>query len=108
AIVVAACMVVVACGGDSSGTTTPPTGTAVVSMPGFTFTPFTTTISVGGTVSFDFPAEPHNVIFQKVTGAPSDIPQTTSRSVSRTFTVAGTFPYDCLIHPGMSGVVVVK
>jgi plastocyanin len=81
--------------------------TAVVSMPGFSFVPFTTTIKVGASVEYDFPAESHNVIFQLVNGAPTDIQQTVNQKVSRRFTVAGTFPYDCTIHPGMSGQVIV-
>jgi plastocyanin len=59
-------------------------------------------------VLFDFPAEPHNVIFTRLTGAPQDIQATVNRTVSRRFTVAGDFPYDCTIHPGMSGVIVVE
>lgn len=81
---------------------------AVVSMPGFSFVPFTMTIPVGGTVTFDFPSEPHNVIFARVAGAPADIQVTSSRKVLRTFDTAGTFPYDCTVHPGMSGVVVAR
>ena len=77
-------------------------------MPGFSFVPFTTTIDRGGSVVFDFPAEPHNVIFARVTGAPHDIQTTSSRRVSRKFDVAGSFDYDCTLHPGMSGVVVVR
>jgi len=89
-------------------TVTPnPSGSATVSMPGFSFSPFTTTIIVGGTVIYDFPALPHNVIFATAAGAPNDIQQTSNRSVSRTFLTAGDFPYDCTLHPGMSGVVVV-
>jgi plastocyanin len=80
-----------------------------VSMPGFSFSPFTTNISIGGTVNFDFPSEPHNVIFDRRTGgAPTDIQATTNRVVGRVFPTAGTFPYDCTLHPGMSGQVVVR
>jgi plastocyanin len=80
----------------------------IVSMPGFSFSPFTTDIPVGGTVNFDFPSEPHNVIFERRTGAPADILATTNRVVGRVFQTAGTFPYDCTLHPGMSGTVVVR
>ena len=96
-----------ACGTDDGSEPAPPEA-ATVSMPGFTFTPFTTEIVVGGTVTFDFPAEPHNVVFAKVTGAPSDIQETANARVQRTFSTAGTFPYDCRLHPGMSGVVVAR
>jgi len=85
-----------------------PAGTALVSMPGFSFTPFTTTINVGGAVVFEFPSLAHNVIFEKKPGVPEDILITSGRRVSRTFTVAGTFPYDCTLHPGMSAVVEVR
>jgi plastocyanin len=80
---------------------------AVVSMPGFTFSPFTTTIKVGKGVQFDFPSEAHNVIFEKKTGVPSDIQVVLNTKVTRTFNTVGTFPYDCTIHPGMSGQVIV-
>jgi plastocyanin len=80
----------------------------VVSMPGFSFVPFATVIPVGGTVIFDFPAEPHNVIFERNTGAPQDIQVTANRTVSRRFNTAGQFPYDCTLHPGMSGTVTVR
>jgi plastocyanin len=81
---------------------------SVVSMPGFSFTPFTLTVRTGQTVIYDFPAEPHNVIFTKLTGAPQDIQVATNRRVSRRFDTAGSFPYDCTIHPGMSGMIVVE
>jgi plastocyanin len=86
----------------------PPPGAPVVSMPGFSFSPFTTTIAMGGTVVFDFPSESHNVIFERITGAPGDIQASANRRVSRTFGTRGTFPYDCTLHPGMSGVVIVQ
>lgn len=103
-------MMLGACGSDDP--TEPeeeePVGAPVVSMPGFSFSPFTTTITVGGSVIFDFPSELHNVIFDRITGAPTDIQATTNRRVTRTFATRGTFPYDCTLHPGMSGQVIVQ
>jgi plastocyanin len=82
--------------------------TAIVSMPGFSFAPFNTTIKVGGTVTFEFPAEQHNVIFERITGAPADIQPTRNQRVNRAFPVAGTFDFDCTLHPGMSGSVLAR
>lgn len=93
--------------GSSVLTVTAVSGNATVSMPGLTFSPFTTNIRVTQSVAFDFPALPHNVIFANRNGAPADIPTTNSRQVSRQFNVAGTFPYDCTLHPGMAGTVIV-
>lgn len=76
-----------------------------------TFTPFTTTIRAGESVTFDFPPFPHNVIFKdraQHPGAPADIPATSNQKVLRVFAAAGTFPYDCTLHPGMSGQVIVN
>jgi plastocyanin len=94
-----------ACGGDN--VTDPPETPTVTMLPN-SFIPFTTTIVVGGSVVFEFPADPHNVIFARLTGAPADIPATTSESVSRRFDLPGTFPFECRLHPGMEGEVVVN
>src|SRR5687767_9816985 len=107
-IVMASALVVLAACGDDGGTGPGPVRPdSIVSMPGFTFVPTDIAIKVGGTVIFDFPSEPHNVIFVRKTGAPTDIQVTVNRSVGRRFNLAGDFPYDCTIHPGMSGVVMV-
>jgi len=79
---------------------------AVVLMPNTTFSPATSTIKVNQSVAFDFPALAHNVTFER-TGSPTNIPSTQNATVLRQFTTAGTFPYVCTIHPGMSGQVVV-
>jgi len=81
---------------------------AVVTMPGNTFTPSLLTIKVGQSILFDFPADQHSVVFAARTGKPADIPTTSAQSVTRAFTTAGTFPFDCSLHPGMSGSVVVN
>ena len=81
--------------------------TTTVFMPGNAFSPFNVTIRIGGTVNFEFPAEEHDVTFVRVAGAPADILVTSNKTVGRTFTVAGTYAYDCKVHPGMSGQVTV-
>ena len=107
--------------GDSGDATTPPTGaadTATVAMFPQSFSPVSLTLRRGGVVTFDFPPDiDHNVIFPKqangqpvATGAPADIPTATAnrgKKITRTFTTAGTFAYDCTVHPGMSAEVVV-
>ena len=73
------------------------------------FTPANVTIGVGGTVTFAFGAVAHNVFFDNSPGgAPDAIPGTNANmSATRTFTTPGTFEFDCHIHPGMKGTVVV-
>lgn len=74
-----------------------------------TFTPASLTIARGGTVTWTFGARPHNVTFAAAAGAPADSAGSiTNATVTRTFTSAGTFNYECTIHSGMSGTVVVQ
>ncbi|MBV9880248.1 MAG: hypothetical protein JO180_07110 [Gemmatirosa sp.] len=72
------------------------------------FSPQTTTIAQGGTVTWTFGTRPHNVTFVQVAGVPTNVPTTTSNQASRTFTAAGTYAYACTLHAGMIGTVVVK
>lgn len=72
-----------------------------------TFTPSTVDIATGGTVTWTFGQLTHNVTFGAQTGAPQNIATSTNTSIPRTFNTGGTFGYDCTIHPGMSGTVVV-
>lgn len=77
-----------------------------VFMPGNSFSPFTSTIRRTGTVNYQFPQNPHNVIFVKVAGVPADIPgMVANQTVARQFNTTGLFSYDCSLHPGMSGEV---
>lgn len=75
-----------------------------------TFTPANVAIGVGGTVTFTFGDVPHNVFFDNApAGAPDAITGANANmSATRTFTTAGTFQYNCRIHPGMNGTVVVS
>ena len=75
------------------------------------FAPTQVTIKVQQSVAFAFlDGTPHNVIFKdraQHPGVPADVPTTTNEVVSRTFATTGTFPFDCTLHPGMTGQVTV-
>ena len=68
------------------------------------------TIAVGGTVTFSFGDVSHNVFFDNSpAGAPDSIPGANANMMAaRTFNTAGTFEFDCHLHPGMKGSVVVS
>ena len=102
---------VVACGGADAvappDTSTGGSATAVVSTPGNTFSPPFTTILVGKSVRWEIRGAAHNVIFS-TPGAPANINIITNADATRTFNTRGTFPYDCTVHPGMSGEIIVQ
>ncbi|MCX5766375.1 MAG: Ig-like domain-containing protein [Gemmatimonadetes bacterium] len=79
---------------------------ANVETSGDSFSPASVDIAVGGSVGFTFNGL-HNVSFSPQSGAPSDIQNTGSGTVSRTFNSVGTFSYQCTLHSGMTGNVIV-
>jgi plastocyanin len=84
--------------------------TADVYMPGNIYSPFVTDIARTGVVTFYFPADAdgHNVIYRKgIPGVPPDIDILKSTTRTSQFNTVGTFTYDCTVHPGMTGIVVV-
>ena len=106
-----------ACGGDEDSPTptevvdpTPVQAATVQATPAQQFTPGRVNVIAGGTVTFDFGSLQHNVFFDNAPGgAPEGIPEpTANKSVTRTFATRGTFDYNCHLHPGMSGTVVVE
>ncbi|HVT40690.1 MAG TPA: Ig-like domain-containing protein [Gemmatimonadaceae bacterium] len=81
---------------------------ATVYMPGNIYSPFVTDIARTGSVQFVFPPDPHNVIFARGRpGAPPDIDILSNTTRTRQFDTVGTFSYDCTVHPGMTGIIVV-
>jgi plastocyanin len=111
----AAAALAAACGSTYAGSSRNPAGAppmaATVNATSLnTFTPENVAIGVGGTVTFTFGDVAHNVFFDNSpTGAPDAIAGANANmSAARTFTTAGTFEFDCHIHPGMKGTVVVS
>ena len=73
-----------------------------------TFSAPTVTIATGGSVTWTFATVVHNVTFSVIGGVPTDIGNTSAASATRTFGTAGTFTYQCTLHSGMTGTVVVQ
>jgi plastocyanin len=98
----------VSTGGGNSGTNSTPGTNEIIATSGNAFNPASLTVAKGTTVTFTFQAVEHNVTFANVTGAPANIGNTASTSVTRVFATAGTFGYQCTIHSGMQGTVTVN
>lgn len=85
-----------------------PVTATVVAGPDRTFAPATLVVARNAAVTFSFGTLLHNVTFRSATGAPTDIPSNASATVARPFPAAGDFTYDCTLHAGMTGMVVVR
>ena len=86
------------------------TATANVAVSNNFFSPTSITIAKGSAVTWNWPASgsaSHNVFFLTA-GAPGDILDRTTGSVSLTFGTIGTFQYHCTNHNGMTGSVTVQ
>jgi plastocyanin len=94
--------------GTGGSTPTTPAANEVIAGNGTSFNPATLTVTKGTTVNFTFQATTHNVTFGATTGAPASISNTTNQTVGRTFSTAGTFAYQCTLHGGMTGTVIVN
>jgi plastocyanin len=96
-------------GGTSSTAPTSPSPATVNAAPNLSFDPSPLHLVAGGTVTFAFGSVAHNVFFDAIPGAPADIPGTNANtSTTRTFPTAGTYVYNCHIHPGMTGTIIVS
>jgi len=74
-----------------------------------TFNPATVSITAAGMVTWTNNAGiDHNVTFNQATGAPANVANFSTGSASRSFPTAGTFAYQCTLHAGMNGTVVVQ
>lgn len=74
----------------------------------FTQNPAVDTVAVGGMVTWTFsPGRSHSVESSDVPSFPSG-PIQSSGTLVRTFNTAGSYQYFCILHPGMTGRVVVR
>ena len=102
-------LVTTACGGGSSSAkapvSIPANAGAVVDIKNIAFNPEKVTISAGQTVvwKFDDGSIAHNVTFNGFRS-----PDQNSGIYVHTFTTPGDYKYNCTIHSGMDGEVVVK
>jgi plastocyanin len=80
---------------------------ATVETEGMEFSPATVEVSVGDTVTWNGDSLPHTVTS---TSGPVDFDESLSSgdTVTVTFDEPGTYEYECTIHPGMTGTVVVS
>jgi amicyanin len=85
-------------------------GDAYVPIRGFTFQRDTLRVSAGTRVTWvnceSPPADPHTVTSDNGVWDSPLIP--VGQTYSRTFATAGTFPYHCIPHPFMHGVIIVQ
>ena len=92
-------------GQPAEPTSTTPTkvGEATVNMIGTSFSPDTITVKKGSTVTW----EDESGIVHTVTGFGVDKRISGGGSFSNTFDEPGTYDYECTIHPGMTGKIIV-
>lgn len=87
----------------------PPSNATVAATPELRFVPNDVDVRAGGSVTWEFGAVPHNVFFTTGPSRPADIEGLNQETtVSRTFAGAGIYEYECRLHPGMRGRVVVN
>ena len=101
-VVLAAAILVAACGGKGNRdaeAVAPASNT--VSMKDSEFRPNHASVAVGTTVTFRNDDQyPHDVTF---TGGPKSPTLDGGATYEQTFDEAGTYDYECTIHPGMVG-----
>lgn len=95
----------IGCGSSSPASASPPPAAAMtVVIRDIAFNPPTVTIHAGQTVAWKFD---DGSIVHNVTGSDWRSADMNSGYFTHTFATPGTFPYNCTIHSGMTGTVVV-
>src|SRR5262245_47689153 len=83
--------------------------TAQITLGDCVFTPTITSVPVGATVTWTNRSfQPHEIVGSNLTwGAHEKLVPAEGGSIAWTFDTAGVFAYACMLHPGMTGAVVV-
>ena len=100
--------------GPGTTTATPVPGGNTVTIQNFAFSPPTMTVSQGTTVTWVNQDSAAHQIINDASGSNAEgaifkspiIPQ--GASYSFMFTIPGTYPYHCTIHPSMKGTITVR
>jgi plastocyanin len=94
-----------ACSSSGSKTSSAvPPGAVVVELKNIAFIPATVTIKAGQTVAWKF----DDSVAHNVSGEGFRSSDMTTGIFSHTFAKAGDYKYDCTIHAGMNGEVIVQ
>ena len=105
------CVAAAACGGDTvtgNNSNNTPTTTTSVTMSSKLFQPAAILVSKGATVTWTNQDNfPHNVTFSNASIVSIANFSTGSKTAVMP-TIAGTYSYQCTIHPGMNGTVTVQ
>jgi len=87
----------------------PPPQQVTITMSDFAFTPRVDTVAVGGTVTWtNAGAAPHTSTSTADPSLWDSGSLATGQSFPRVFPAAGSFDYDCTIHPQMTGRIVAR
>ena len=99
--------ILVSCSKSSGTSNSAPPEPNAVSIINMTFTPATITVTAGTTVTWkNNDNMTHTVTANDDSYDSGNIGS--GSSFSKTFSIAGTYPYHCSIHPSMTGKVVVN
>jgi amicyanin len=85
----------------------PPAATSDVTITNFAFAPAAITVKVGTTVTWTNKDEEPHTVFSSAGGMKSPVLASNQSTYSFTFTTAGSYDYNCTIHPFMHGNVTV-
>lgn len=93
-------------GGNTGGTGGTGSTSNSINVVDNAYTPATTTVTVGTTVTWTWAGgySAHSVTFATGASAPEQV----TGSFSRQFPTAGSFSYHCTVHPTMNGTIIVQ